>query len=203
MFPKVPIPRTTNVPREQDLERLADVLLPKAPSEDPKILVLHGLGGIGKTQLSLNFIHARQNEFSGTLWLDASTEESLIRQLSDNCRSILDKSPELFGADSPAKEPETPEEEAKVILSWFSKPENQHWLLVYDNYDNLEGEPGGYNITPHMPATRQGSILITSRRAYVAEQLEAQAMSLGSMNLGLSRQVFNSHYAPKSIDERM
>lgn len=50
---------------------------------------------------------------------------------------------------------------------WLSEPENDQWLLIFDNYDD-PGLPGmdsstGYDVRAYFPHRAQGSILITTR----------------------------------------
>jgi hypothetical protein len=53
------------------------------------------------------------------------------------------------------------------VRRWLSKPGNDRWLLIFDNYDDpyLPGilSPTGYDIRSFFPTSFQGSIIITSR----------------------------------------
>jgi AAA+ ATPase superfamily predicted ATPase len=42
-----------------------------------KVVVVYGLGGIGKTQLAVEFVRKHQGWFSAVFWLDGSSEASL------------------------------------------------------------------------------------------------------------------------------
>lgn len=42
-----------------------------------KVAVVHGLGGIGKTQLVVEFARKHEGRFSAIFWLDGSSEASL------------------------------------------------------------------------------------------------------------------------------
>ncbi|KAH1314711.1 hypothetical protein KXX47_003866 [Aspergillus fumigatus] len=52
--------------REDDLSRLWDYLQPTIPPTR-KVAVLHGLGGIGKTQLAINFARKHKDDFTARL----------------------------------------------------------------------------------------------------------------------------------------
>ena len=40
-------------------------------------VVLHGLGGIGKTQLAIEYIRQQKEKYTAILWLNANDEDSL------------------------------------------------------------------------------------------------------------------------------
>lgn len=88
-LPRVPI----FVPRDQEINDLEQTLLPK-PTHTirQQVVVLHGPGGIGKTQLAIEFARRSQNVFSSIFWLNGSSRES-IRQVS---RRLLSSCPKII-----------------------------------------------------------------------------------------------------------
>jgi len=42
-----------------------------------KMFVVHGLGGIGKTQLCIEFVRRYQEKYTAVFWLDGSSEDAL------------------------------------------------------------------------------------------------------------------------------
>ena len=48
----------------------------------------------------------------------------------------------------------------QVVLDWLRMAQNQHWLLVYDDFDDIES----YDIRDFFPNTQRRSIIVTSRR---------------------------------------
>ncbi|KAJ5319625.1 uncharacterized protein N7506_012329 [Penicillium brevicompactum] len=54
------------------------------PEDSPsrKVAVLHGLGGMGKTQLAVRFARDHQNDFTAIFWLSGKDRESLVQSLS-------------------------------------------------------------------------------------------------------------------------
>lgn len=72
------------VARDTEMNRLRDELLPSSTNEVRcKVFVLHGLGGIGKTQLSVEFARQHQTSYSAVFWIDGSTKERLRRSIAD------------------------------------------------------------------------------------------------------------------------
>ena len=66
------------------LERVL-TLYNQAQSEDyrQQVVVLHGLGGIGKTQLAAEFARRHQAAFTSVFWLDGNSEDSLKQSITD------------------------------------------------------------------------------------------------------------------------
>jgi hypothetical protein len=68
------------------------------------------------------------------------------------------------------------------MRQWFSRPDNDGWLVVYDNYDDPL-VPGitsttSYDIRDYFPYREHGSILITTRspRLEFAKQLAVKKL---------------------------
>lgn len=61
------------VPRPEYMEALRQYLLPDLPPRR-KTAILHGLGGIGKTQLAIKFARDHQQEFSSVFFLVERTQ---------------------------------------------------------------------------------------------------------------------------------
>ena len=70
----------------RELERL--LLDDAATARRQKVVVLHGLGGIGKTQLAVEFARSHHGRFSSVVWLDGSSEASLKQSFADMVRRL-------------------------------------------------------------------------------------------------------------------
>ena len=150
--------------------KLTQVLLPTSTNQmRRKVFVLHGLGGIGKTQLSVEFIRKYQRSYSAVFWIDGSTKERLRRsiadlanrlprhQISEECRHYSQEG--SIDVDKVVK----------GVLGWLSQPSNDRWLLVFDNVDREfsvpSGDPEAFDVKEYFPEADHGSIHITSRLA--------------------------------------
>ncbi|KAJ7927304.1 hypothetical protein B0H13DRAFT_2556773 [Mycena leptocephala] len=127
-----------------------------------QIYVLYGLGGAGKTQISLKFI-AESSHFTDRFFLDASTTETIDMGL----KTIATTS--KIGHSS------------QDALKWFAAKQD-HWLLFFDNADDPK-----IDLNKFLPKCDHGNIVITSRnpglRGYgqhsqVSDMNETEAVDL-------------------------
>lgn len=177
-------------------------------------VVLFGPGGVGKTQIALEYINRHRKDYSSTIWIDGTSPESVRRSFTNFASQLLDHYDahslsntsiyrrltkvfddpiigrsqrealplEVERRDSDAKkagprdrnrgvhaESARPSLEfydhqyitaVEVVLDWLRMAQNKHWLLVYDNFDDIES----YDIRDFFPNTQRGCIIVTSRR---------------------------------------
>lgn len=70
------------VDRVLEMDNLEECLLPRSGKNRRKIVVLSGLGGIGKTQLSIEFARRHELQFSAVIWLDGRSEDRLKQSIA-------------------------------------------------------------------------------------------------------------------------
>ena len=109
---------------------------------------LHGLGGIGKTQIAVEFIYRYRGEYEAALWVRADSQT--LRNDFLNIANIL-------------KLPERNEQNQDLILDAIKYWLQDHlgWILIFDNTD----DPG--KIKEFLPTARTGHVLITTRNRTV------------------------------------
>ncbi|KAJ9149952.1 Patatin family protein [Pleurostoma richardsiae] len=124
------------------IERLCDTaelersLLPHHRSHQKRrIFVLYGLGGIGKTQLAVNFARRHQTTFSSVFWLDGRTEDKLRHSLA-GCASGIPEGQ----IPSRSRKPNVASKDdldtvISDVLAWLARPDNVSWRLIFDNVD--------------------------------------------------------------------
>ncbi|KAL4803886.1 hypothetical protein BDV18DRAFT_144608 [Aspergillus unguis] len=159
------VPAVDNlVGREDELERLWNHLQPSG-QDQRKVAIVHAFGGMGKTQLSTCFARRHKNDFTGIFWINGKNREKLLQSLS----STLSRLPNHDQVVTARNEEEV-KQNAMHVLEWLSIPENNNWLLIFDNVDQyLPGEDGEYDIGQFFPPADHGSILITSRLLKLTE----------------------------------
>lgn len=118
-----------------------------------KVVILHGMGGQGKTQLALEYCRAAKlsKRFQSFFWIDASSSNTVSRGFENVAAQISNPGQTFDNIDSKISF-------VKETLGARASP----WLMVFDNYDN----PGDFkNIKAFFPFGFAGSVLITSRHA--------------------------------------
>ena len=135
-----------------------------------RVVVLHGLGGIGKTQLSVAYAKQHKDDYSAIFWLNIKDEDSLKQSFLKVAKGISRGYPSALRL-SKAETHTTLDEVVDTVQAWLSLPNNTRWLMIYDNYDNpkLPGKtgPAAVDIRRYLPESYQGSIIITTRSSQV------------------------------------
>ncbi len=106
---------------------------------------VHGLGGIGKTQIAVEFAYCHYKSYETILWIDAETNASLSKSVAD----IADR------LDLPEKDSQEQEQVVKAVQRWLEN--NKNWLLILDNLEDKELHDN------FLPKVCEGDVLITTR----------------------------------------
>lgn len=164
--------------RTIELQQLQDWLSPKSHPDRQCIVSIVGMGGLGKTQLSLGYVRDCASAYSSIFWVNAKDETSL-RQSMAQLSAVIDHESAAPAAQSAADE----NLKIDLVQRWLSEPGNDQWLLIFDNYDDpyLPGirSSTGYDIRSFFPTRSQGSIIITSRSTRLSfsnKQLKLQKL---------------------------
>ncbi len=107
---------------------------------------LHGLGGIGKTQIALEYAYCNALEYSAIFWLRAETVESVMFSM----RGIAEV------LQLPGRDDKDQERVVAAVLRWLSS--HHQWLLIWDDLEDLN------LLQRFLPSARQGAILLTTRQ---------------------------------------
>ncbi len=183
------------VGRASNLASIQSVLLPFAVVER-KVVVLHGLGGIGKSQLAIEFAKKHRDDYTAVLWLNAKTEDTLKQSFAANARRLPQDCFSEGLLDGPQNE-----EALSTILretkTWLSLPGNDRWLIIFDNVDNPKipdnKSDNACDIRSYFPEAHQGSILVTTRwkTLRIGHLLEVAKLSTVKDSLSLLEQTSN------------
>jgi hypothetical protein len=155
------------VAREEELAEMHKAL---SGHGSRRTVVLHGLGGIGKTQLTVAYAKLYKDNYSAIFWLNIKDEVSLKQSFAKVARQILREHPSASPLSSVDMK-ENLDEVIDAVKAWLSLPNNTRWLIIYDNYDNpkLPGntDPAVVDIRKYLPESYQGSVIITTRSSQV------------------------------------
>ncbi|KAK3338123.1 P-loop containing nucleoside triphosphate hydrolase protein [Neurospora tetraspora] len=190
------MPTSNNfVPRPSDITDIEKSLLPyHQKKQGYNVFVLHGLGGIGKTQLAVNFARQYQAAFSAIFWLDGTSEDSLKQSFAICAKRIpKDQIPENIRSPKTGDQVDL-NEIVEHVQEWLAKDNNVDWLLIFDNVDldHTQGEiPGAYDIRKYLRSDH-GAVLITSRLSKLAQLGESKRIKRA--DLDLSKKIFEKWY---------
>jgi hypothetical protein len=151
-------------------------------------VVLHGLGGIGKTQLTIAYAKRQKGRYTAIFWVNANDQDSLKLSFVDIAQQIL-RSQASAGTLAGVDLKGSLDEIVDVVKSWFNISKNTRWLMIYDNYDNPK-VPGNcdrasVDIRRFLPGSDHGSIIITTRSSQVTIGTRIQVQKLLNIEEGL------------------
>lgn len=168
--------------RNKELVEMNKVLHdPDANTSRQNVMVLYGLGGIGKSQLAAQYAYNHENLYTSVWWVNADTVLSLsqdffmiLQQLVSyhaEVRTSTGQRPNYSWIATMLRLPEDGIDERgqlvattdmkpiiQAVKSWLANEQNQKWLIIVDNYDDLEA----VNIADFLPLST-GYVIITSR----------------------------------------
>ncbi|KAK1774869.1 hypothetical protein QBC45DRAFT_360957 [Copromyces sp. CBS 386.78] len=184
------------VPRPSDITDIEKSLLPyHRKTQGCNVFVLHGLGGIGKTQLAVNFARHYQAAFSAIFWLDGTSEDSLKQSFAICAKRIPQgQIPENIRSPKTGDKVDL-NDIVEHVQEWLAKDDNVDWLLIFDNVDldHTQGEiPGAYDIRKYYLRSDHGAVLITSRLSKLAQLGESKRIKRA--DLDLSKKIFEKWY---------
>ena len=161
--------------RDELLDQLMQQLALKEPGQPTTMhqatltqaQAIKGLGGIGKTQIAVEYAYRarKQGRFTHTLWIAAGSLEAILTSYV----ALADHLPAF-----PSKGETDQHTLVAAIIRWLEQCE-QSWLLIADNADDLS------LIQPYLPRRGNGSILLTTRAQAVgslASSFEVDTMGV-------------------------
>lgn len=131
-----------------------------------RVVVLHGLGGMGKTQLAIAYAKRHKDNYSTVFWLNIKDENSLKQSFARIAKQIIQQYPSASRLSG-----NNLDEIIDAVKAWLGLRNNTRWLLIYDNYDNPRipnhANPDAIDIKEYLPEAYQGSVVITTRSSQV------------------------------------
>jgi len=107
-------------------------------------VVLHGISGVGKTQLASHFAELSTHEYQHIFWITSDMPNALFAGYEAVARQVL---PELDGEQNQSSV-------VSAVLDWLNTTRN--WLLVLDNVEDFAA------VRDYLPRANAGHVLLTS-----------------------------------------
>lgn len=124
---------------------------------------ISGLGGIGKTQMVLEYAYRYRADYQTVLWANAESSTTLTSEFL-RIASVL---------HLPERNEQQAQRIVEAVMRWLHV--NSHWLLVLDNVEDIT------IVEPFIPLAASGHILLTTRTwalSQLAQRIEIETMSL-------------------------
>jgi tetratricopeptide (TPR) repeat protein/DNA-binding XRE family transcriptional regulator len=148
--------------REDILAHLHTALKSGKTASLTQAQAISGLGGIGKTQIAIEYAYRYHDDYEAIFCINASTLDTLRNDFM-TLAMLLNLS-----------ERYDPEQDIVVwaVKHWLTT--HTHWLLILDNVDDLE------MITKFLPEYGMGEVLLTTRLqalGTIAQSIEVKTMA--------------------------
>ena len=158
-FHNIPYPQNPYFTgRDEELDQIYSFFV-ASKSNDICSLALVGMGGIGKTQLAIEYAYRYKDQYSAIYWFQADDRDLLLYSIAELAEQLI---PEQSNHDNP----KTVAENFKHYLEKQSR-----WLLIVDNADNFS------IVKEFLPKSGDGCILITTRSSQLDSAMAQIAIS--------------------------
>ncbi|KAG9254828.1 P-loop containing nucleoside triphosphate hydrolase protein [Emericellopsis atlantica] len=153
--------------RHDILNAVGEALVPETTASMLKSIALFGLGGVGKTQIAVQYAYQNMDKFDIILWVAADNAISIAQSF----RTIA----EGLGLVGSVEEVKDAAVSIYKVKSWLATTESTY-LIIFDNADDLPA------LKTAWPGTSHGSVLLTTRDFTVATSLLTQYVQVNALD---------------------
>lgn len=155
--------------REEVLTRVTKLLNSRNIAAVTQIGAISGLGGIGKTQVAVEYAYRHRDEYQAVFWVKADTQENLLSDIAALVHLL----------NLPQKSEQDQGKIIQAVKRWLQT--HRTWLLILDNVEDL-------TLVSEWLSTETGQILLTTRSQFTGTlaqciDLERMAAEEGTLFL--------------------
>ncbi|KAL5603699.1 hypothetical protein FOVSG1_006449 [Fusarium oxysporum f. sp. vasinfectum] len=160
--------------RDAEIVQLEDYFTPSPSRHGTKVVVLEGMGGIGKTQLALEYGHRRYQSGQKVYWISAMSASTLKEEFLDAGKNAF---PHLSALT------------IDIVRRTFEGTSN--WLMIIDNADDR-----GIDISQYIPEATFGQVIVTSRDLELCRHLQGQSFPVLLPSIDEARLLWELRFSP-------
>ena len=162
---------------------MIEAFLKHDENDTQNVVTIYGAGGMGKTELVLQYIYQHQKDYVSMMWINAASRTSAETGFIEAMQTLIlvevknapGSKPDyakiatelnvvgLIDLNGLLKIPEEDEGAVQRVVeglkAWLARYVNGTWLLVFDNHDDMS-----FPLRDFFPSCSWGSIIVTSRR---------------------------------------
>lgn len=148
-------------------------------------VALFGTGGVGKTQIAVEYIRRHETEYQSVFWMHASDRTALLHHFQ-----LIAETTGCIGSIAGLKS----EEVAAMVLSWLRQ--QRKWILIFDNLDDITVVEG---LLPE--TTWDGHTIITTRNPNV-EGIPAEGLEVPVYEVSEAVELLITRSKIRTVGER-
>jgi tetratricopeptide (TPR) repeat protein len=149
--------------RDELLTQLADTLVAGQATALPPVQTLSGPGGVGRTQIAVEYAYRYRHKYRAVFWVLSATRESLVAGYLTLAELL----------NLPEKDAEVQQVVIEAVKAWLQS--EQGWLLILDDADDP------VLVREFVPPVLGGHLLLTTRAQsmeQLASRIEVETMDL-------------------------
>ena len=195
---RLPYGRDDGFRGREEILRQMDGRLENASEEARRrTVVLYGIGGAGKTEIAVEYAYIHRTKYTSIFWIDCSSQSEIYRHFWKAADRLVKHYQQVHKGQknyteiathlrlvnliddngSLSTESQHAGQIVDAVKEWISDDRNQQWLLVFDNYVDIDS----FTLQDYVPESPQGSIIVTSRRRdlnIISFGIEVEEMSM-------------------------